>query len=133
MDQTKEFLEKSLLPALLSLLNVTKAMSDNQSKEHNSMVDSIKDGSAKTEDMQKAIQTFGKSVESLNKPITQLIESVNESNRLQAEQNKMIEDMRESLAQNTARVEAMNLALAGSINDPGITAIYKALEKEGEA
>lgn len=133
MERIDEFLKKSLLPAILQLLNVVKAMSDSQSKEHDIMTEAIGEGQKQTADMQKAIRTLDESVSALTRPITQLVESVNESNRLQAEQNRLLNEMKESLAENTARIGTMNLALAKQEEDPGIAALYDALRREGGA
>lgn len=133
MDRIEEFLKKSLLPAILQLLNVVQAMSNSQSKEHVGMTEAITKGQEQTADMRRAIRTLDESVSALSRPITQLVKSVNESNRLQEKQNELLKEIRESLAENTARIGAMNLSLAKQTEDPGITALYDALRREGGA
>lgn len=131
--ETEQFLETSLLPAITSLLNVTKTMATCQSKDHANMIKVVEENKQQTVDVEEAVKTLSQSVAALNKPISQLVEAMNESNRLQAEQNKRLGEMAESLTENTARLNALNVALCKETEDPGIKAIYESLAKEGRA
>lgn len=131
--EMQTFLEKSLLPAVTSLLSVTQTMAAYQSKEHAKILQAVEHSENEVTDMAKTIETLGRGMEALNKPITQLVAAMNESNRLQAEQTKKLSEVMESLAENTARLNALNVSLYEKTEDPGIKALYDALKKEGGA
>ena len=123
MDNEYQFLEASLLPAVTDLLKAVSGMAKNQSK---------------------TVGVLNESVESLIKPLSDLVVAVNESNQLQEKQNRLIADMKELLAQNTktaesmgmsleentARIGVMNLALAKQTEDPGICGLYEQLKEK---
>lgn len=133
MEQIRSFLEHSLLPTMLKLLQVTKGMAEKQSQEHAILIKTVAEDTGRTEDLEEAVKTLSESMSALSQPITDLVNAVNESNRLQIQQNRLLKGMRDTLADNTARLGVMNLALASETEDPGIKALYKALEKEGGA
>ena len=131
MDNIQVFLEKSLLPAVVGLLDVSKNMAAAQSKEHGAITMTLAEEKAKTSDMEKALITLNESVAALGRPITQLVEAVNESNRLQMEQNARLQELSDAMADNTARLDVMNLSVSHHTGDPGTQKLLDALRAEG--
>lgn len=125
----KNFLEESLLPALTALLDVTKTMAETQMKEHRELKTLLVKDKTRNEVTESAVKRLVQSVDALQKPITQLVAAVNESNRLQLKQNQQLSDLFDTVAENTARLNTLNIALYEQDEDPGIKAIYDALEK----
>lgn len=132
-EQLFNFMKTSLIPAVTNLLRVTEQMAEKESEEHGEMFKAIGTETADIKEMKTAIGTLNESINLLTIPIKDLVTAVNESNRLQMEQNKLLGQMEDSLAENTARMGAMNVALAMQTEDPGIASLYKELEKEGRA
>lgn len=133
MNEIRAFLEHSLLPTVAGLLRVTKQMAEAQSKEHAEIQAAVKTDAEETKSLERAIETLSDSVLALSEPIGQLVNAVNESNVLQVQQNKMLKIMKDTLSENTARLDVINLRAAADTEDPGLRAVYEALKKEGGA
>lgn len=129
----KNFLEDSLLPTLTALLSVTKTMAETQVKEHREIKALIGKENQRNHVTEQAVQNLLQSVNALQKPITQLVTAVNESNQLQLKQNQQLSELFDTVAENTARLNTLNIALYEQDEDPGIKAIYDALKKEKRA
>ena len=144
MDNEYQFLEASLLPAVTDLLKAVSGMAKNQSDEYEGMRQAITEERRRMDSVEKTVGVLNESVESLIKPLSDLVVAVNESNQLQEKQNRLIADMKELLAQNTktaesmgmsleentARIGVMNLALAKQTEDPGICGLYEQLKEK---
>lgn len=125
MKDVTDFLRLSLLPAVKALFKVTENMAKAQSIEHANILLATTNNTEKTDDMQKAIRTLNESVIALATPISELVNSINQSNQLQAEQNRLLQEMKDSLTENTARVGTMAISLQAQTKDPGIKALYE--------
>lgn len=132
-EQIFNFMKTSLVPVITNLLRVTEQMAEKESEEHGVMFKAIETETTDIKEMKAAIEKLNESISLLTIPIKDLVTAVNESNQLQSEQNKLLTQMEDSLAENTARMGTMNLALAAQAEDPGIASLYKELEKEGRA
>lgn len=126
-------LEQVLFPVLKGLMDVTKGMAKCQSEEHETLITETKANSQKAQEMEAAIRTLSNSIDALSTPIGELIRAVNEANRLQQKQNAILMSYQESLAENTARVDVLNIALAAKTEDPGVKQLYEKLRRKDGA
>lgn len=108
-------------------------MADSQIKEHRELKTLLMKEKSHSQVTESAVQRLVQSVDALQKPITQLVAAVNESNRLQLKQNQQLSELSDTVMENTARLNTLNIALYEQDEDPGIKAIYNALEKEKRA
>lgn len=108
-------------------------MADSQIKEHRELKILLMKEKSHSQVTESAVQRLVQSVDALQKPITQLVAAVNESNRLQLKQNQQLSELSDTVMENTARLNTLNIALYEQDEDPGIKAIYNALEKEKRA
>lgn len=121
MEKLQEFLEQSLVPAIQELMKINVELAQHAT-EQQSLAGAVKTDMEKTAILESAVRTLSESVNALGKPMGELIESVNHSNRLQEEQNRLFEAFKHTLMENNARMEILNMALAVQMKDPALMA-----------
>lgn len=129
MDETKEFLQETMLPALTDLFRITKEMADGYSKDHKAVLAVQESQHKKDFQKQEITSMLVKSVDTLSGHIRDLVEGVNKSNELAVKQNQLLETIREELAENTARLGTMAMVQSEQTEDPGVKALYDKLQR----
>lgn len=128
MDEMQTFLQDTVIPAMKELIQITKEMADGYSEDHRELTQ-LQVASQKREQQNQEVSTMLiKSVDTLNNHMTDLVNSMNESNRLAVKQNQLLETIQDTLAENTSRIKALALIQEKQTEDPGTKALYDKLK-----
>lgn len=128
MDEMQTFLQDTVIPAMKELIQITKGMADGYSEDHRELTQ-LQVASQKREQQSQEVSTMLiKSVDTLNNHMTDLVNSMNESNRLAVKQNQLLETIQDTLAENTSRIKALALIQEKQTEDPGTKALYDKLK-----
>lgn len=119
MEKLQAFLEQSLVPSIQELMKINVELAQHAT-EPAALVEAVKTDLEQTGVMENAIRTLSESVTALSKPMGELIESVNRSNRLLEEQNHLFGMFKDALMENNARMNVLSMALAVQAKDPGL-------------
>ena len=128
MDEMQTFLQDTVIPAMKELIQITKRMADGYSEDHRELTQ-LQVASQKREQQNQEVSTMLiKSVDTLNNHMTDLVNSMNESNRLAVKQNQLLETIQDTLAENTSRIKALAMVQEKQTEDPGTKALYDKLK-----
>ena len=130
-EKIKQLLETALLPAVLELTQTIESMADAQGLDHQKVERALQNDRKETQTMEQSMSLLVETVSKLSEPVKQLVRATNQSNRLQTEQNQLLQTLQDTIAEQTARLSVMHLAVATQSEDPGIKAIYDKLETIG--
>lgn len=145
IDQNIEtLLTHSVLPALLAMVEATEQLSEQQSKAHVQQLEAIQKAMMPTEwrtmlmsldkrlkednELKETIKILAEGQETTNNHISNLVESTNTLTKLQMQQNKLLQEMKESFEQNTARLDALTIAIAKNTGDKPLGRVYDKLK-----
>lgn len=129
MDETKDFLEQSVIPVIGELIQVTKEMADSYSNDHRAMLEAQEKQQKKEGRLEEITGVLVKSVDTLSGHIRDLVNGVNQSNELTVRQTQLLEQIQENLAENTSRLGQLSMVQAEQTSDPGTKALYDKLKQ----
>lgn len=132
-QKTKDFLEASLLPAVLELTKTVSSMTVAQERDHQKVELALQNDRKETQTMEQSISVLVKTISKLSKPIADLVLAVNQSNQLQQKQNQLLQELQDNITEQNARMSVLNQGLATQTEDPGIQAMYDQLNRIGKS
>lgn len=132
-QKTKDFLEASLLPAVLELTKTVSSMTVAQEKDHQKVELALQNDRKETQTMEQSIGVLVKTISKLSKPVADLVLAVNQSNQLQQKQNQLLQELQDNITEQNARMSVLNQGLATQTEDPGIQAMYDQLNRIGKS
>lgn len=132
-QKTKDFLEASLLPAVLELTKTVSSMTVAQEREHQKVELALQNDRKETQTMEQSIGVLVKTISKLSKPVADLVLAVNQSNQLQQKQNQLLQELQDNITEQNARMSVLNQGLATQTEDPGIQAMYDQLNRIGKS
>lgn len=132
-QKTKDFLEASLLPAVLELTKTVSSMTVAQERDHQKVELALQNDRKETQTMEQSIGVLVKTISKLSKPIADLVLAVNQSNQLQQKQNQLLQELQDNITEQNARMSVLNQGLATQTEDPGIQAMYDQLNRIGKS
>lgn len=132
-QKIKDFLEASLLPAVLELTKTVSSMTVAQEKDHQKVELALQNDRKETQTMEQSIGVLVKTISKLSKPVADLVLAVNQSNQLQQKQNQLLQELQDNITEQNARMSVLNQGLATQTEDPGIQAMYDQLNRIGKS
>mgnify|MGYP000988225229 FL=1 len=132
-QKTKDFLEASLLPAILELTKTVSSMTVAQERDHQKVELALQNDRKETQTMEQSIGVLVKTISKLSKPVADLVLAVNQSNQLQQKQNQLLQELQDNITEQNARMSVLNQGLATQTEDPGIQAMYDQLNRIGKS
>ena len=132
-QKTKDFLEASLLPAVLELTKTVSSMTVAQERDHQKVELALQNDRKETQTMEQSIGVLVKTISKLSKPVADLVLAVNQSNQLQQKQNQLLQELQDNITEQNARISVLNQGLATQTEDPGIQAMYDQLNRIGKS
>lgn len=132
-QKTKDFLEASLLPAVLELTKIVSSMTVAQERDHQKVELALQNDRKETQTMEQSIGVLVKTISKLSKPVADLVLAVNQSNQLQQKQNQLLQELQDNITEQNARMSVLNQGLATQTEDPGIQAMYDQLNRIGKS
>lgn len=132
-QKTKDFLEASLLPAVLELTKTVSSMTVAQERDHQKVELALQNDRKETQTMEQSIGVLVKTISKLSKPVADLVLTVNQSNQLQQKQNQLLQELQDNITEQNARMSVLNQGLATQTEDPGIQAMYDQLNRIGKS
>ena len=132
-QKTKDFLEASLLPAVLELTKTVSSMTVAQERDHQKVELALQNDRKETQTMEQSIGVLVKTISKLSKPVADLVLAVNQSNQLQQKQNQLLQELQDNITEQNARMSVLNQGLAAQTEDPGIQAMYDQLNRIGKS
>lgn len=144
--QTSKATEQILLSSILDLLKVAQQMASEQSRDHASLTkityqtQEQQEAGLKqlhrrlekdTSETQQTMKSLLESIEVLGNTVGSLVDAANKSNELAAKQNQLLQEIRDTLAENTSRIGTLNMAVAKQTGDPGLGPLYEELGTKG--
>ena len=132
-QKIKDFLEASLLPAVLELTKTVSSMTVAQERDHQKVELALQNDRKETQTMEQSIGVLVKTISKLSKPIADLVLAVNQSNQLQQKQNQLLQELQDNITEQNARMSVLNQGLATQTEDPGIQAMYDQLNRIGKS
>lgn len=132
-QKTKDFLEASLLPAVLELTKTVSSMTVAQERDHQKVELALQNDRKETQTMEQSIGVLVKTISKLSKPVADLVLAVNQSNQLQQNQNQLLQELQDNITEQNARMSVLNQGLATQTEDPGIQAMYDQLNRIGKS
>lgn len=132
-QKTKDFLEASLLPAVLELTKTVSSMTVAQERAHQKVELALQNDRKETQTMEQSIGVLVKTISKLSKPVADLVLAVNQSNQLQQKQNQLLQELQDNITEQNARISVLNQGLATQTEDPGIQAMYDQLNRIGKS
>lgn len=132
-QKTKDFLEASLLPAVLELTKTVSSMTVAQERAHQKVELALQNDRKETHTMEQSIGVLVKTISKLSKPVADLVLAVNQSNQLQQKQNQLLQELQDNITEQNARMSVLNQGLATQTEDPGIQAMYDQLNRIGKS
>lgn len=132
-QKTKDFLEASLLPAVLELTKTVSSMTVAQERDHQKVELALQNDRKETQTMEQSISVLVKTISKLSKPIADLVLAVNQANQLQQKQNQLLQELQDNITEQNARMSVLNQGLATQTEDPGIQAMYDQLNRIGKS
>ena len=132
-QKTKDFLEASLLPAVLELTKTVSSMTVAQERAHQKVELALQNDRKETQTMEQSIGVLVKTISKLSKPVADLVLAVNQSNQLQQKQNQLLQELQDNITEQNARMSVLNQGLATQTEDPGIQAMYDQLNQIGKS
>lgn len=132
-QKTKDFLEASLLPAVLELTKTVSSMTVAQERAHQKVELALQNDRKETQTMEQSIGVLVKTISKLSKPVADLVLAVNQSNQLQQKQNQLLQELQDNITEQNARMSVLNQGLATQTEDPGIQAMYDQLNRIGKS
>lgn len=132
-QKTKDFLEASLLPAVLELTKTVSSMTVAQERDHQKVELALQNDRKETQTMEQSIGVLVKTISKLSKPVADLVLAVNQSNQLQQKQNQLLQELQDNITEQNARMSVLNQGLATQTEDPGIQAMYDQLNRIGKS
>lgn len=132
-QKTKDFLEASLLPAVLELTKTVSSMTVAQERDHQKVELALQNDRKETQTMEQSISVLVKTISKLSKPIADLVLAVNQANQLQQKQNQLLQELQDNITEQNARISVLNQGLATQTEDPGIQAMYDQLNRIGKS
>lgn len=118
MEKLEEFL-RQMVPSVQELMKINMELAGHVSGTVE-LAGAVKADLQHSEILENAVRTLSESVEALGKPVAELIESVNRSNRLMEEQNRLFAAFKDTVMLNNSRMNVLNMALAAQTDDPGL-------------
>lgn len=132
-QKTKDFLEASLLQAVLELTKTVSSMTVAQERDHQKVELALQNDRKETQTMEQSIGVLVKTISKLSKPVADLVLAVNQSNQLQQKQNQLLQELQDNITEQNARMSVLNQGLATQTEDPGIQAMYDQLNRIGKS
>lgn len=132
-QKTNDFLEASLLPAVLELTKTVSSMTVAQERDHQKVELALQNDRKETQTMEQSIGVLVKTISKLSKPVADLVLAVNQSNQLQQKQNQLLQELQDNITEQNARMSVLNQGLATQTEDPGIQAMYDQLNRIGKS
>lgn len=132
-QKIKDFLEASLLPAVLELTKTVSSMTVAQERDHQKVELALQNDRKETQTMEQSIGVLVKTISKLSKPVADLVLAVNQSNQLQQKQNQLLQELQDNITEQNARMSVLNQGLATQTEDPGIQAMYDQLNRIGKS
>lgn len=119
MEKMEEFMEKAAMPAIQQLIKINADLAKRAEGLAN-FAAAAKKSMEQANMIEAAVGTLTESVAALSTPMAQLVESVNNSNRLQEKQMAQNAALLKLVTEQNARLATLQAVLSVYADDPGL-------------